>query len=172
MLELVQAFARLETHAQCVVLGKLEDGNSYHRQVVEAAEGKVIFPGAIYEADRVHALRYYAAAYLHGHQVGGTNPSLVEALGAGRPVIAHDNRFNRWTAGSDQLFFDDIASASEAKRACATSPNRAWPRSVRVSSSTFFLACQRKLPASAGSAMENMAPKRMALPSTSASWIC
>jgi hypothetical protein len=42
---------------------------------------------------------------MHGHQVGGTNPSLVEALGAGNVVVAHDNAFNRWVAGPDQFYF-------------------------------------------------------------------
>ena len=42
---------------------------------------------------------------MHGHQVGGTNPSLVEALGAGNSVIAHNNRFNRWVLGDDHFFF-------------------------------------------------------------------
>ena len=45
------------------------------------------------------ALRFHGAAYLHGHTVGGTNPSLVEAMAAGNPVIAHDNEYNRWVAG-------------------------------------------------------------------------
>jgi glycosyltransferase involved in cell wall biosynthesis len=49
---------------------------------------------------------------VHGHQVGGTNPSLVEALGAGNPVIAHDNQFNRWVAGEGAVYFDDAASLS------------------------------------------------------------
>jgi glycosyltransferase involved in cell wall biosynthesis len=53
----------------------------------------------------VQALRFHSAAYVHGHQVGGTNPSLVEALGAGNPVIAHDNRFNRWVAGGGASYF-------------------------------------------------------------------
>lgn len=42
----------------------------------------------------------------HGHQVGGTNPSLVEALGAGNAVVAHDNRFNRWVAGDGAVYFN------------------------------------------------------------------
>ena len=114
ILELVRAFSRVGGSSKCVVLGKFEESNSYHREVLAAGNDRVVFPGAIYETERVHALRFHAAAYLHGHQVGGTNPSLVEALGAGRPVIAHDNRFNRWTAGADQLFFHDQASATEA----------------------------------------------------------
>ena len=46
----------------------------------------------------MQALRFHSLGYVHGHTVGGTNPSLVEALGAGNPVIAHDNPYNRWVA--------------------------------------------------------------------------
>ena len=61
----------------------------------------------------VQVLRFHSAAYLHGHQVGGTNPSLVEALGAGNAVVAHDNRFNRWVAGEGAVYFsgaDDFSA--------------------------------------------------------------
>ena len=71
-------------------------------------------PGAIYEADTVQALRFHARGYMHGHTVGGTNPSLVEALWASNPVIAHDNPYNRWTAGEAGLFFSDAASCEAA----------------------------------------------------------
>jgi len=75
---------------------------------MEAASEEVVFPGAIYDTDTLRALRFHARAYLHGHSVGGTNPSLVEALWAGNAVIAHDNAFNRWTAGPQQFFFKDV----------------------------------------------------------------
>jgi hypothetical protein len=45
--------------------------------------------------------------------VGGTNPSLVEALGVGNPVIAHDNRFNRWVAGTAARYFDGARSFAD-----------------------------------------------------------
>ena len=70
-----------------------------------------MFLGAIFDRDIVKALRVYCRAYFHGHRVGGTNPSLVEALAAGNPVIAHDNRFTRWVAGEGAAFFttpDDV----------------------------------------------------------------
>jgi hypothetical protein len=41
----------------------------------------------------------------YGHQVGGTNPSLVEALGAGNAVLAHGNPFNRWGGGAGGALF-------------------------------------------------------------------
>jgi glycosyltransferase involved in cell wall biosynthesis len=55
--------------------------------------------------DVVRALRFHAKAYIHGHRVGGTNPSLVESLAAGSATIAHDNRFTRWVAGEEAKFF-------------------------------------------------------------------
>ena len=55
--------------------------------------------------DVVRALRFHAKAYIHGHRVGGTNPSLVESLAAGSATIAHDNRFTRWVAGEEEKFF-------------------------------------------------------------------
>jgi glycosyltransferase involved in cell wall biosynthesis len=72
---------------------------------MDAASEEVVFPGAIYDARTVRALRFHARFYLHGHKVGGTNPSLVEALGAGNAIIAHDNVFNRWVAGAGGRYF-------------------------------------------------------------------
>lgn len=105
ILEVVRSFSRQKRRVKLVVLGNLRDDNAYHRSVREAASDDVIFPGAIYDQKVVSALRFFALAYVHGHQVGGTNPSLVEALGAGNAVIAHDNRFNRWVAGEGQFYF-------------------------------------------------------------------
>ena len=62
-----------------------------------------MFVGAIYHQPLVQALRFFSRFYIHGHSVGGTNPSLVEALDAGSPVLAHDNKFNRWVAGKGAL---------------------------------------------------------------------
>jgi glycosyltransferase involved in cell wall biosynthesis len=61
---------------------------------------------------------------VHGHQVGGTNPSLVEALGAGNAVIAHDNRFNRWVAGDGAQYFNDAESFSEQLDQLLPDPSR------------------------------------------------
>ncbi len=107
---MVRAFSAKRRGMKLVVLGKLEQGNRYHEEVRAAASEEVVFPGAIYEPAVVRALRFHARAYLHGHTVGGTNPSLVEALWAGNAVVAHDNSYNRWTAGAAALTFKDEAS--------------------------------------------------------------
>ena len=111
---LVEAFSRKRRGHKLVVLGALNDDNSYHRKVKSLASDEVMFPGGIYDPHVVKALRFHARAYLHGHTVGGTNPSLVEALWAGNAVIAHDNGYNRWTAGEAGVFFSDLDSCETA----------------------------------------------------------
>jgi len=69
--------------------------------------------GAIYDKCVVQAIRFHSMAYVHGHQVGGTNPSLVEAMGAGNAILAHDNRFNRWVVGGGAEYFSDADSFSQ-----------------------------------------------------------
>ena len=107
-LEMARAFTRKRRHHKLVMLGNFNPGtNTYHRAVIAAGNDEVLFPGAIYDARIVKALRFHSRFYLHGHRVGGTNPSLVEALGAGSAVIAHNNRFNRWVAGAGAAYFED-----------------------------------------------------------------
>lgn len=107
-LEMVRAFSKATRNHTLVVLGNFKpEENSFHKEVMDAASNEVLFPGAIYDQKIVQALRFYARFYLHGHRVGGTNPSLVEALGAGCAVIAHNNHFNRWVAGEGAAYFTD-----------------------------------------------------------------
>jgi glycosyltransferase involved in cell wall biosynthesis len=110
ILPIVEAFSRRPRGAKLAVLGNFDQANPYHQAILAAAGNEVIFPGAIYDKQVVEALRFHTRAYLHGHSVGGTNPSLVEALWAGNAVIAHDNVYNRWTAGDAGLFFDGADS--------------------------------------------------------------
>jgi glycosyltransferase involved in cell wall biosynthesis len=111
---MVRAFSARRRGVKLVVLGKLDKDNPYHGEVRAAAGAEVIFPGAIYDPAVVRSLRRHARAYMHGHTVGGTNPSLVEALWAGNAVIAHANGYNRWTAGGAAVFFNDAESCEAA----------------------------------------------------------
>ena len=110
--ELVEAFSAKTRGVQLAVLGEYNaESDAYHREVLGAASDEVLFLGAIYDPAAVQALRYHSLGYLHGHTVGGTNPSLVEALASRNPVIAHNNKYNRWVAGSAGLYFNTTADA-------------------------------------------------------------
>lgn len=114
ILELVQGFSAKRRGVRLAVLGTYNrDTDAYHRAVMQAASDEVVFLGAIFDPATVQALRYHSLGYLHGHTVGGTNPSLVEALAAGNPVIAHDNKYNRWVAGDAGLYFSSSADGEK-----------------------------------------------------------
>ncbi|MDD2808398.1 DUF1972 domain-containing protein [Rhodoferax sp.] len=107
ILEIVKGFSVKPRGLKLLVIGNYESNNVYHQRVKSVASDEVQFAGAIYDKHVLHSLRFHSLAYIHGHQVGGTNPSLVEALGAGNAVIAHDNQFNRWVAGQGAKYFSD-----------------------------------------------------------------
>lgn len=118
IVELVEGFSSKPREFKLAILGNYDpEVEAYHRRVVDAASDDVVFLGAIFDPDVVQPLRFHSAVYLHGHTVGGTNPSLVEALGAGNAVLAHDNAYNRWTAGRAQAYFttaEDVARELDA----------------------------------------------------------
>ena len=49
-------------------------------------------------------------AYIHGHSVGGTNPSLLRAMGAGAPVLAYDVEFSHEVTADQALFWRDATA--------------------------------------------------------------
>jgi glycosyltransferase involved in cell wall biosynthesis len=68
------------------------------------------FKGGIYDLNDLNNLRYFSKYYFHGHSVGGTNPSLLEAMASGAFIVAHDNEFNRAILDKDALYFSDVMS--------------------------------------------------------------
>lgn len=59
----------------------------------------IYFKGAIYDKEELAYLKANCRYYIHGHSVGGTNPSLLEALAGGCNILFHDNDFNRDVVG-------------------------------------------------------------------------
>lgn len=68
---------------------------------------RVQFLGGLFDQEVVHSLRANTALYFHGHSVGGTNPSLLEAMASGALIAAHDNVFNKTVLGGEALYFND-----------------------------------------------------------------
>lgn len=125
ILELVRGFSAKPRGRKLAVLGNYTPAtDDYHRRVVAAASNEVVFLGAVYDPATVAALRFHSVAYFHGHTVGGTNPSLVEAMAAGNPVIAHDNVYNRWTAGDAAVFFKTAEDVGRLVEELFMNPHR------------------------------------------------
>ncbi len=60
---------------------------------------------AVYDLDELYALRNQCSCYIHGHSAGGTNPSLVEAMFFGKPILAYDVVYNRETTENKACYF-------------------------------------------------------------------
>lgn len=69
------------------------------------SDTRIKFLGSIYDMQVINNLRYYSNLYFHGHSVGGTNPSLLEAMASGALIVAHDNEFNRHVLQNDAFYF-------------------------------------------------------------------
>ena len=96
-----------------VVVGKT---NTPHGKELVAKFGNeegVRFVGGIYDFKKLDSVRHFSRAYFHGHSVGGTNPSLLEAMASGCLVLAHDNIFNRAVLGKNALYYPSAKKVTE-----------------------------------------------------------
>ena len=124
VLDIVSAFSRRARGIKLAVVGRYDfDGHRYHRKVKAAASDEVVFTGGVYDSAVLPSLRFFACLYVHGHRVGGTNPTLIEAMGAGNAVLAHDNKYNRWVAGAAACYFRDSDSCARALDELLAAPN-------------------------------------------------
>jgi len=117
---LVTARLEPENNIRNIILGYLGAGLNepliivgdysikYGREIFREFKDRdqIIFAGSIYHEESLDNLRHFSKALIHGHSVGGTNPSLLEAMSAGAWIIAHDNPFNRYILEEDALYFE------------------------------------------------------------------
>lgn len=114
VLEILQAFAQSRSTRRLVVVGNHLAPGRYAERLRSIGDERIRMIGSVYDQDKLTSLRWHAFAYLHGHSVGGTNPSLLEAMGCGNLVFAHDNCFNRETLGRAGIFFADAQTLTQA----------------------------------------------------------
>ncbi|HPP29697.1 MAG TPA: DUF1972 domain-containing protein [bacterium] len=105
----VDAFKQIETDKFLVIAGGANWKSSYVRKLQEVNDRRILFLGPVYEPGHIEELHSSAYAYIHGNEVGGTNPALLKAMGSGNCIIALDVPFNREVLGDAGLYFKDVA---------------------------------------------------------------
>lgn len=95
----------LKNDKSLCIIGNFE--TKHGQQLYQKYSGKVTFLGSIFDMNVLDNLRYYSKYYFHGHSVGGTNPSLLEAMACGCNIIAHNNPFNKAVLNEDASYFND-----------------------------------------------------------------
>jgi glycosyltransferase involved in cell wall biosynthesis len=120
---IVDGYRRSGATKPLVVVGSAPYSDDYTSRVHALADERVRFLGGVWDQTQLDQLYGNCFTYLHGHSVGGTNPSLLRALGAGAAVLAFDVAFNRevtgeagryWTGAEDVARLVDAAEADPA----------------------------------------------------------
>ncbi len=110
---LLKAFSDLPDK-QLVLVGNWHK-SKYGENLLKEYDGleniKMLPP--IYNAKDINLLRSNCKLYIHPHSVGGTNPSLVEAMYLGLPIVAYDVVYNRATTEEKALYFKDAEDLKE-----------------------------------------------------------
>lgn len=103
---ILDAFSK--TDKKLIYIGNWER-SEYGKALKEKYSGcsNINIHGPEYDLDTLYALRSNAEMYIHGHSAGGTNPSLVEAMFFGKPILAYDVVYNRATTDEQAYYFKD-----------------------------------------------------------------
>jgi glycosyltransferase involved in cell wall biosynthesis len=135
---ITEAFLESGSKRKLVIAGGANYDSPFHRKIRSFAGERVILTGHIDDQEIIKELHCNCFAYLHGHSVGGTNPSLLKAMGYGNCVLALDTVFNREVLADGGLFFprDVGALASmiqrvEADPALVADLRRMGPERIR-----------------------------------------
>lgn len=108
----ISGYIRSGATMPLIVVGSAPYSHNYVQQLQALAAGHeaVRMVGPVWDQDLLDALYAGAITYIHGHSVGGTNPSLLRAMGAGAPVAAYDVSFNREVLGNSGVYWRDAGS--------------------------------------------------------------
>jgi glycosyltransferase involved in cell wall biosynthesis len=110
---ILQGFTQSTTRKRLIVIGNTQ--NNYGKKMIDKYKGdnRIQFIGPLFDEESVHTLRTNTCLYFHGHSVGGTNPSLLEAMASRVQIAAHENMFNRAILQEDAFYFSDPADIRE-----------------------------------------------------------
>ena len=150
---ILDGYCLTSTKTKFVVIGNT--GNGFGKYLVEKDkdEKRIIFLGAIFNEMKVQSITTYCKLYFHGHSVGGTNPSLLDAMAARAPLAIHNNAFNRSIVKGNALMFtnvSDVCNLINARKYLneihinnnydTISNNFSWDRIISQYES-YFIAC-------------------------------
>lgn len=110
---IIEGFLASDCPEKLVLVGN--HGTPYGKSLLRKYKDyeRLKFLGGIYQIKKLNNLRYFSNFYFHGHSIGGTNPSLLEAMASRALIIAHENPFNRSILGDDAYYFSTAKEISK-----------------------------------------------------------
>ena len=110
----IQAFEKVKTDKKLIIAGGANYKSSYIAELKKTTDPRIQFLGAVYTEGHIKELHCNCYAYVHGNEVGGTNPALLKALGYGNTVLAFNVPFNAEVVKDGGIMYErsvnDLAS--------------------------------------------------------------
>lgn len=122
---MIRGFMQADTDRDFVLIANVEENKFYSQLLKETGfdqDPRIKFVGTVYDQELLKYIREHAFAYFHGHEVGGTNPSLLEALSSTQLNLLLDVGFNREVAEDSALYWPKDQLADVIAQAEALSP--------------------------------------------------
>lgn len=110
--QILEGYRSSKAQLPLVVVGSAPYAAAYTERIKSLAAGdsRIRLMGGVWDQELLSQLYSHARTYLHGHSVGGTNPSLLRSMGSGTAVLAYDVVFNREVLGPEAgRYFDSAA---------------------------------------------------------------
>ena len=109
--EIIEGFVKSSTSRKLVIIGSTSTKLGHYLKN-KIKDNRLIYLEYISDINKLNSLRYYSNLYFHGHTVGGTNPSLLEAMASQALVCANDNIFNKSILGTEAHYFSNSEQVS------------------------------------------------------------
>jgi glycosyltransferase involved in cell wall biosynthesis len=152
---ILQGYLQSSQPFPLILIGSVK--NKFGKYLSEKySQDNIRFLGGIYESRLINNLRYFSNLYFHGHSVGGTNPSLLEAMGCQCNIASHENPFNTSILTNAAYYFskpEDIVNIINQPADQSTIEDRKksnlekiqqfynWPKIIEDYEKTFFDSC-------------------------------
>ncbi len=128
---IIDGYVQSDAEHPLVVVGGAPYGERYIQSLRSRADERVTFLGGVWDQVLLNELYSCCLTYFHGHSVGGTNPSLLRAMGAAAPVVSIDVEFNREVLGDTGVYFGSSADIAAAVAAAESDPEASRARGRR-----------------------------------------
>lgn len=109
----LEGFHNSNSTKKFLVIGNMNERYGQYISHKYIRDDRIQFVGSTFDQGLIHTLRSNSHLYFHGHSVGGTNPSLLEAMASRALIAAHRNDFNQSVLREDAFYFSDFLDAKE-----------------------------------------------------------
>jgi len=109
---IIEGYLDSKKERELVIIGNLK--TKFGKYISEKYnDNRIKYLGFVSGLEKLNALRNFSNLYFHGHSVGGTNPSLLEAMASNALICAHDNIFNQSILNNDAYYFTNSEQISD-----------------------------------------------------------